>query len=71
MSNKKRSSIYRYDNLPEDNEGRKYILRTRCCLDVAYTTNVICGTCEKNNCELIKFVSTGIFNKDGSTKKKV
>ena len=45
-----------YDFLPENIFGKKYIIRSKCCIGKVYTAKLICGDCEKMPCEPLKFI---------------
>lgn len=48
-----------YTNCATDSKGRKYILRSKCCLAPVYSTSQICGTCEVSPCEFAVFTEIG------------
>lgn len=37
----------KYDRLPKNGDGKKYILRSRCCVAPLFSTMLICGKCDQ------------------------
>lgn len=44
------------DELPKDENGNEFILRSICCYSKIYTVDLICGECRKHNVEIVKFI---------------
>lgn len=59
---RKKIKVSKYRKAPVDESGRKFIIRTRCCLAKAHTPTAICGECEKENSTLIIFYEDKVKN---------
>ncbi len=56
LNEKNKQQLSEYDKLPITVDGKRYIIRSKCCLSIIHYQGFICSGCQKKGCESITFI---------------